>query len=301
MMYLSLNWPQNTPRGPGFWKSKNTLLEDQDYIGKNRDNYPQIRENYKHVHDKRIFWELLKMGIRSITIAFTKKKAKILNKREFEVKQQLDTLDVRICASSDLQNIDQELKMYDDLKKELQKLYERKGKAAMFRAKCRWLENWERPNNYFFNLEKQNYNKKIISELEKQILSAIESYYNKLYTSKCSATQNEFHQFTHNLEIPKLSNAERDKLEVVLTYDECKETLQSFNDRRSPGEDDFTVEFFRTFFDIIGRDLVEYLNAAHDKGQLPISQRRGVITLIPKDEDSLLSLKNWRPITLLIT
>ena len=53
------------------------------------------------------------------------------------------------------------------------------------------------------------------------------------------------------------------------------------------------------FFDIIGRDLVDCLNAAHDKGQLSISQHRGVITLIPKQEESLLNLTNWRPITLL--
>ena len=30
-----------------------------------------------------------------------------------------------------------------------------------------------------------------------------------------------------------------------------------------------------------------------------ISQRRGVITLIPKEDSDLLDLQNWRPITLL--
>ena len=84
-----------------------------------------------------------------------------------------------------------------------------------------------------------------------------------------------------------------------MTYDECKEILQTFKDGTSPSEDGFTAEFYRNFFDIIGRDLVDCLNAAHDKGQLSISQHRGVITLIPKEEESLLNLKNWRPITLL--
>ena len=121
---------------------------------------------------------------------------------------------------------------------------------------------------------------------EERILLAIESYYRELYTSKISATQSVFDQFTRNLEIPKLSNDERGKLEDLLTFDECKEILQS------PGEDCFTVEFYRTFFDFIGRDLVECLNVAYDKGQLSISQPRGVITLILKKEDSLLNLKN---------
>ena len=30
-----------------------------------------------------------------------------------------------------------------------------------FGAKCRWIENGERPTKYFFNLEKRNYNKKL--------------------------------------------------------------------------------------------------------------------------------------------
>ena len=53
------------------------------------------------------------------------------------------------------------LQEYDDLKTELRLIYEDRGKQAMFRAKCRWIENGERPTKYFFNLEKRNYNKKL--------------------------------------------------------------------------------------------------------------------------------------------
>jgi len=34
LIYLSLNLPEETPRGPGFWKFNNTLLEDNEYIEK---------------------------------------------------------------------------------------------------------------------------------------------------------------------------------------------------------------------------------------------------------------------------
>ena len=44
---------------------------------------------------------------------------------------------------------------------------------------------------------------------------------------------------------------------------------------------------------------MESLNSAYEKGHLSISQRRGVITLLPKEESPLIELKNWRPITLL--
>ena len=41
------------------------------------------------------------------------------------------------------------------------------------------------------------------------------------------------------------------------------------------------------------------LNSAFQNGELSISHRRGVISLIPKEDSSLLKLENWRPITLL--
>ena len=76
--------------------------------------------------------------------------------------------------------------------------------------------------------------------------------------------------------------------------EELKDALASFADNKSPGEDGFTKEFYQTFFDLIGKDL---LNSYH--GSLSISQKRGTITLIPKSDINLTDLKNWHPIFLL--
>ena len=57
--------------------------------------------------------------------------------------------------------------------------------------------------------------------------------------------------------------------------------------------------FLTYFFELLGNDLIASFNEAHEKGELSISQRRGLITLIPKEDGSLLDLSNWRPITLL--
>ena len=90
-----------------------------------------------------------------------------------------------------------------------------------------------------------------------------------------------------------------EKADGLLTYAECKESLDSFSSGISPGEDGFTVKFYSKFFDLIGNDLVESLIAAYENKQLSVLQRRGIITLIPKEESSLLELKNWILITLL--
>ena len=46
-------------------------------------------------------------------------------------------------------------------------------------------------------------------------------------------------------------------------------------------------------------DLLNSYNEAFHKGKLSVSQRRGIISLIPKEDNDLSELTSWRPITLL--
>ena len=66
-----------------------------------------------------------------------------------------------------------------------------------------------------------------------------------------------------------------------------------------PGEDGFTKEFYEAFFDLLGKDLLNSYNEAFNKGSLSVSQKRGTRTFIPKGDENLSDLKNWRPISLL--
>ena len=65
------------------------------------------------------------------------------------------------------------------------------------------------------------------------------------------------------------------------------------------GKTDLPSNFIPTFLNFFRNDLIASFNEAHEKVELSISQRRGLITLIPKEDGSLLDLSNWRPITLL--
>lgn len=51
---------------------------------------------------------------------------------------------------------------FENFKNELIEIYFIKGKEVMFRLRIRWIENGEKFMKYFFNLEKWNYEKKII-------------------------------------------------------------------------------------------------------------------------------------------
>ena len=134
---------------------------------------------------------------------------------------------------------------------------------------------------------------------ETQILSIIQRCYSNLYNAQTIDAQDSFEIFTENMEIPKLDDAERDALEGPLTYEECKKSLETFENENSPGEEGFTVKFYRYSFELVGKDLLASQNGAYELGRLSVSQRRGIITLLPKDDSELLLLQNWRPITLL--
>ena len=55
-VYLSLHWIKESPRGPGFWKFNNaSVLNDDKYTEQIRKMYPELREKYTYIQDKRMF------------------------------------------------------------------------------------------------------------------------------------------------------------------------------------------------------------------------------------------------------
>jgi len=110
-----------------------------------------------------------------------------------------------------------------------------------------------------------------------------------------------FEGFTENLrtKLPKLSGDQKELLEGKLTLEECRRALICLRCGKPPGEDSFSVEFYQFFFELLGQEFLDSINASYDENELSISQRRGVITLIPKEDANLEDLSNWRPITLL--
>ena len=299
----------NNRRGPGLWKFNNSLLDDEEYVNLIRGSYSSISEKYAGQEDKRLKWELVKLELRGLTIPYAKNKAKNLRKKEKDLQTRLSNLDQLISNSVDSAQVNYLEVEYFQLKQELCLIYENKGKGSIVRSKTKWTEQGEKPTKYFFNLERRNYNHKTIRELkypdgtlvtkEDEILKEIEIFYNDLYTSSTSVENALFQSFIANLEIPKLEDSVSSELEGEITLRECKDILCTFSSGKSPGEDGFTWEFYNCFFDLLGQDLVDCFNASYRAGEMSLSQRRGVITLIPKEDSDLSTLANWRPITLL--
>ena len=103
----------------------------------------------------------------------------------------------------------------------------------------------------------------------------------------------------NNPNVNKISDSDKESCDGYLTKQECHRALQQMANRKSPGGDGFTAEFYKFFWPDISDILVNSLNESYDKGEMSITQRQGLIQCIPKANKDRRFLGNWRPITLL--
>ena len=130
-------------------------------------------------------------------------------------------------------------------------------------------------------------------------MNELEEFYKDLYKTKNDPPDELLNAFLQNPKIPKLSPDRAATCEGKLTENECYESLNSFKENKSPGNDGLTLEFYKTFWELIGELLVESLNYAFEYGELSNSQKQAIITLLEKKGKDKRQITNWRPISLI--
>ena len=311
----------NQTRGRGTWKFNNSLLRDEEFVKKVKDDIKQVIEEYEcdpsvdlDNCDKdfnigfQLLWEIVKMKIRGSAISLTSYKKKQQNKSEREIQGKLINLNKQyILNPSDSLNKDME-----KTEMELKILREKKVNGIITRAKAKKKVEGEKSIRYFCNLEKRNYLEKTIPNLildndietsdQNVIQSELQLFYKKIYSSTepiINKSHVDLFFNSNNPFITKPTKEEVVKCEGYLTFQECLFSLKNMKNFKSPGIVGFTVEFYKFFWNDIKIPLVKCLNESLDNGKFSVSQRQGLITCIPKEGKPKHFLKNWRPITLL--
>jgi hypothetical protein len=82
-----------------------------------------------------------------------------------------------------------------------------------------------------------------------------------------------------------------------VTSDEIKYVLSMFKRDKSPGPDGWKVEFFSTFFYLVGKDLVQMIEESRENGSIKGSITSTFLALIPKENKST-PFGYYRPISL---
>ena len=97
----------------------------------------------------------------------------------------------------------------------------------------------------------------------------------------------------------KLSEVDRDLCDLPLNLAELGAALKLLKNDSSPGSDGITAGFYKIFWQKLKLPLFKSLQNSIEIGELSTSQRRGIINLIHKGNNTnQYELKNWRPITL---
>ena len=133
----------------------------------------------------------------------------------------------------------------------------------------------------------------------RDIQTEIKNYYTKLFSSKLSNSLPDIDMSFHPK--TKLNDFDKSLCEGLITKPEAFEALNSMPTNKTPGNDGLSVEFYITFWTLIGDLVVNSINMAYMIGTLSNTQNQGVITLIEKKDKDKRFIRNWRPITLLNT
>jgi exonuclease III len=305
-IHLNLESRSADKNGPSYWKFNDSLCDDDAFCKQLIDESKHWFENSKEIFDTKVVWDLMKYEIRRFTQAYSKKKAK---DRNTAVKD----LEIKLMEAEDKMSSHPTVKTRDEWEKVKGKLedhYDHITQGIIVRSRANWVEKGEKNNKFFLNLENSNKCKSTIrcildnngDEISdtKGILREVKQFYATLYSkTDVDLHSNSANSFLKSDNIPKLSDDESNGCEGKLTYNECFKILHKMKNGKSPGNDGLSVCFYKQFWHVFGKLLVNSLNASYETGELNSSQKQGVITLILKKNKDKRSIKNYRPITLL--
>ena len=291
-----------TPRGKGYWKMNCSHFKNQDYVDLIKKTIRETAEINKEANPN-LLWDTIKTAIRGESIKYGASKKKIIDNEMIQLERDIQNFEEKSTTTT---LTPEEEQLLSSKKCKLDQIMNVKAEGAYIRSRSQNYEEGERNSKYFFNIEKKNSYKKAINKLkmsdnsitenQETILEEMKSFYKNLYSKQALEDGD---NFLNKLSIPEpLPTESEDKLKAELEPDELSKAVKLMQPNKSPGEDGLPIEFYRFFWN----DIKSYLFASHkyslESGSLSITQKRGVISLLPKKNDLLL-LKNWRPLTLL--
>lgn len=152
-------------RGQGLWKFNNNLLHDKVYIETLKQKIEAVKNQYNQtlhgmesraIADDSVFFDILLMEIRGVTISYSSFKKKEKDKLEKSLINEIEYLENNFTEN--------DLSLLEGKKLALENLRKEKLRGNMIRSKARWVEEGEKPTEYFCHLESRNFLNKTIKK-----------------------------------------------------------------------------------------------------------------------------------------
>ena len=128
-------------------------------------------------------------------------------------------------------------------------------------------------------------------------------YYSNLHAERDSpASATRLENFMRNSPlIKKLSQEQRDKLELQISEAEVSRYLRGMRNNIAPGSSGYTGNFYKFFWKSIKNRVMQAIHRSTEMNSLSATQKIGIVKIIPKADKDLKLLTNWQPLTLLNT
>ena len=299
------------PRGRSLWKFNDSLLDSSVFV---ESLSLFINNHYEYLLNLNCFsegmiWDLLKIAIRDECTAFVRNKNVAGWSRDIDIK--IKNVSSILAKDPNNKAALKELINYNK-NKEIKELAQARG--ALKRSKMKYIAEAEKNTHYFLSSEQTAQSNTIIKELydnnnilitsSEKIIMKLREFYSHLMNEP---NENDFDkgsvacldEYLSNIQHPTLNDDEQAYLEKNVTVEELFVALKSLNKDSSPGSDGLTPLFYLTFWREIESPLFESLNESIENNSLSLSQRRAIITLLPKSKgEELKHLKAWRPLSL---
>lgn len=290
-----------TPKAENHWHLNTSLLKDELYKQRITDTWKEWQTNKHHFTSLAQWWDRGKIRLKYTSIRYAQQKNSNRHKLKNALQEELEKI-THLAEAHSEQHINRCIQIKDLLKNIENNTLE----GIKTRSKIQWREEGEKCTKFFSNSEKQKAEKKTMESLitpegqkvttQTEIENEQIRFYTDLYkeTPTCPNAQ---HQLLKNMD-KKLTTEQQQICEGNLTLDEITKAQKEFKLGKTPGIDGIPIEFYRTFWDLIGQDLLEVANSCFENRLLSPTMRTGVLTLLYKKGDKN-QLKNWRPISLL--
>jgi hypothetical protein len=131
-----------------------------------------------------------------------------------------------------------------------------------------------------------------------EIQGIIRDYFKKLYCNKFE-NHEEMDKFQDTYNHPELNQEDTNHLNRSVTQNEIEATIKSLPQKKSPGPDGFSAEFYQTFKEELMSTLLKLVHETERKGTLSNSFYEASITLISKPDKDTSKKENYRPISLM--
>ena len=149
----------------------------------------------------------------------------------------------------------------------------------------------ETSSRYFCSLERQRGAEKSIRSVQrvkdgpivtgtKEMLEQTRQFYVDLYTDE-GIEENTQETMLSKI-TSRLTKTQAEVCEGEVTHEEITEAVKQTQNGKSPGTDSLTYEFYKAFWHLLGKDLVQVFNNSFENMMLPDSQNYGLLTLLFK-------------------